>query len=170
MSLEIRDAVPGDELDVAAVHVRSWQVAYDGLIDANYLAALSVENRARGYTFASNALEAPRTRLAYIEGQLNGFATTGPNRDIDGAGELLALYVDPPAWRRGVGAALIADARRALVERGFDSATLWVLRGNQRAVTFYERDGWTLDGTSRSEQWGEIRLDELRMSTDRLEP
>ena len=33
MNLEIRDARPGDELDVALVHVRSWQVGYEGLID-----------------------------------------------------------------------------------------------------------------------------------------
>ena len=50
---QIRDAIPGDELAVAAVHVRSWQGAYLGLIDDEFLDALSPEDRAARYTFGS---------------------------------------------------------------------------------------------------------------------
>ena len=38
--LVVRDATPDDAPDIARVHVRSWQAAYQGLIDEAYLASL----------------------------------------------------------------------------------------------------------------------------------
>ncbi|WP_160573471.1 GNAT family N-acetyltransferase [Actinomadura physcomitrii] len=46
-------------------------------------------------------------------------------------------------WRQGLGCALHSHALDALTVRGFRSATLWVLDGNQRACAFYEATGWT---------------------------
>ena len=43
--------------------------------------------------------------------------------------------------------------------RGYDQVALWVLKGNARALRFYERYGFRLDGTQ-----AEIRIGtELRM-------
>jgi GNAT superfamily N-acetyltransferase len=77
----------------------------------------------------------------------------GPARDADAevVGELYAIYVDPSWWGRGVGRALIGEARRLLVERGHAEAVLWVLAGNSRAEGFYLSDGWRPDGTARRE-------------------
>jgi ribosomal protein S18 acetylase RimI-like enzyme len=61
-------------------------------------------------------------------------------------GELLALYVDPRSWRRGLGRRLMVEARRQLVDRGFAEALLRVLAGNHRAERFYRVDGWVADG------------------------
>lgn len=167
MSHYIRDARAGDELDVAQVHVRSWQSAYAGLIDEAFLATLSVSERARRYRFGSTVTSAPRTRLLVRDEAIVGFATTGasPDEPDDGVGQLLAMYVDPPFWRSGAGTGLMADARLCMGEMGFARATLWVLNGNSRAIGFYERDGWTLDGISRDENWGAVILHEHRMST-----
>ena len=44
-SVELRRAVPGDENEVAEVHVRSWQVAYRGLLPDAYLDALRPAGR-----------------------------------------------------------------------------------------------------------------------------
>ncbi|PZS37154.1 MAG: hypothetical protein DLM62_20725 [Pseudonocardiales bacterium] len=65
-----------------------------------------------------------------------GFATTGPCRDDDAAnaGELYAIYVDPPAWGRGIGRSLTAEARGRLSRQGFVEAVVWVLAGNEQAV------------------------------------
>ena len=48
--------------------------------------------------------------------------------------------------RGGVGRMLMAEARRRLAEDGFSEAILWVLQGNDRARSFYEREGWEPDG------------------------
>ena len=150
----IRDATPDDALAVAGVHVRSWQAAYHGLIDRDYLDRLRPEDRAAGYRFDSADPTAPRTVVAEADGVIWGFAATGPCRDEDasGSGELYALYVDPPRWRTGTGGLLLDHATARFRDDGFDEAVLWVLRGNEVAERFYEAAGWRRDGAEREEQ------------------
>jgi ribosomal protein S18 acetylase RimI-like enzyme len=83
-----------------------------------------------------------------------GFVTFGPSRDEDtvGLGEIYALYVDPGRYEAGVGRMLMAHARRRLKAQGFEAAVLWVLLGNERAASFYEREGWEPDGAAREEE------------------
>jgi GNAT superfamily N-acetyltransferase len=72
------------------------------------------------------------------------------------------VYVDPDRWRRGVGRALIREARARLARQGFEDAALWVLAGNERAERFYRLDGWGADGSRRRDQtWG-LTVDEIR--------
>jgi ribosomal protein S18 acetylase RimI-like enzyme len=87
-------------------------------------------------------------------GAVVGFVTFGPSRDPDtvGLGEIYALYVDPGRYEGGVGRMLMAHARRRLKEQGFEAAVLWVLLGNERAASFYEREGWKPDGATREEE------------------
>jgi ribosomal protein S18 acetylase RimI-like enzyme len=82
-----------------------------------------------------------------------GFVTFGASRDADAPdlGEVAALYVDPGCYGAGIGRLLMAEARAALRERGFEAALLWVLDGNERAQRFYEREGWSPDGSTREE-------------------
>lgn len=160
----IRPAVPEDAFEVAALNVRAWQVAYRGLLPDDYLAGLRPEERAARYRFDSPDSADPLTLVAIDNDTIIGFATTGPARDDDmpDGGELLALYVDPASWDRGVGRDLIAAARVRLAEQGSSEAILWVLAGNKRAERFYTIDGWTADGSQRHiDVWG-VTVDELR--------
>ena len=82
--------------------------------------------------------------------------------DPPGAGLLSALYVDPAHWSRGIGRALIQEARARLGLLGFGEASVWVLVGNERADRFYRRDGWASDGSGRlDEVWG-LTVEEVR--------
>lgn len=160
----LRPAEPADALAVARVHVRSWQRAYRTLLPDAYLDQLRPEERAARYDFATTDPLKPHTLVAVDDNGIRGFATTAPSRDADlpGAGELYALYVDPDAWNRGYGLALIAAARRRLAENGADHAILWLLEGNARADRFYRADGWRPDGSRRTEDiWG-IVVSEIR--------
>jgi GNAT superfamily N-acetyltransferase len=150
----LRDASPEDALAIARVHVRSWQAAYRGLIDDGFLDALRAEDRALTYRLGATDPAAPRTVVAEEGGEIWGFATTGPCRDEDAgeAGEILALYVDPPRWRTGTGSLLLAAATSRMRADGFAVAVLWVLRGNQGAERFYAAAGWHRDGCEREEQ------------------
>lgn len=157
--IALREARRGDELAVAELHVRSWQEAYRELMPAEFLAALDPRDRARRYTFGASGPAAPTTVLAVLGDRatgerLAGFVTFGASRDEDarGLGEVYALYVDPDRHRGGAGRLLMAEARRRLHEAGFAESILWVLRGNDRAARFYEREGWVLDGGTREEQ------------------
>jgi ribosomal protein S18 acetylase RimI-like enzyme len=179
VAIELREARRGEELAVAELHVRSWQEAYRELMPAEFLDALDPRDRAGRYTFESDQPGAPTTLLAVVSGEgdgedpsltncgevrsgsspspserIAGFVTYGPSRDEDlpGFAEILALYVDPDCHCGGLGRMLMAEARRRLVADGYREAFLWVLRGNTRAQHFYEREGWSPDGTNRIEQ------------------
>ena len=152
--LIIRDARPQDALEVAAVHVRAWQASYSGLLGQEYLDRLRPEDRAARYDFDG---EDPRTIVAIERDTIRGFASFGASRDQDTAqaGEVYALYVDPPHWGEGTGCALMARASQRLRARGFTEAILWVLAGNERAASFYRGEGWSHDGSRRREDiWG----------------
>ncbi|MGH7634858.1 MAG: GNAT family N-acetyltransferase [Gemmatimonadaceae bacterium] len=160
----LRDALPADARAVASVHVRAWQVGYRGLIAQEYLDALRPEDRASRYTFGSADPAHPTTIVATEAGVVRGFATVGGSRDVHDArtGELLACYVDPDAWRRGIGRLLETEARARLASLGFTSAVLWVLERNNRAQRFYRAVGWESDGVARTEEcWG-VLVNELR--------
>jgi GNAT superfamily N-acetyltransferase len=160
----LRRAVPGDEHAVARVHVRSWQVAYRGLLPDDYLDRLAPADWAARYTFAEATAGLPRTTVVVGEDGICGFATTGSSRDPDaeGAGELYAIYVHPDWWHRGVGRLLIGDVRSRLAEQRFSGAVLWVLMGNERAERFYRSDGWEPDGHRRLQDVHGITVDEIR--------
>ncbi len=149
---------------MARVHVHSWKAGYRGLLPADYLDGLRPEERAERYRFEDPGPAQPFTLVAVDEDKIVGFATTGTSGDgeSDRRGELMAIYVDPPSWGRGVGRALVTAARSRLREDGFEEAVLWVLAGNERAARFYAFDGWTADGVRRrAEVWG-VTVDELR--------
>ncbi|MGN6217031.1 MAG: GNAT family N-acetyltransferase [Solirubrobacterales bacterium] len=153
MSIEIRRAEPGEELAVAGVHVRAWLAAYRGLIDDDYLDNLRAEDRAAMHSFGASGPDAPETLLAVEGDEVLGFVAFGRSRDADppDAGEIFALYIDPPRWGSGVGRLLMREARQRLRERGFGEGTLWVLEGNEEAERFYRSEGWQPDGTEREE-------------------
>lgn len=165
----LRPANPADLEAVAGVHVRSWQAAYRGLMPDAYLDRLDPAEWARRYTFEA-AAGAPVTMVAQDDGVIAGFCTTGPARDPAGegavAGEVYALYVDPPWWSRGVGRELMANARLRMAATGYTQAVLWVLSGNDRAERFYRAGGWAPDGTERREEVHGIECEEARYRTD----
>lgn len=160
----LRRAQPEDNDAVAEVHVRSWQVAYRGLMPDEYLDLLNPADRASRYTFGDLDPGLPQTMVAVDRQVICGFATVAPCHDDDmsSAGELYGIYVHPDWWNRGVGRILISDARDRLAHLGFDEAVLWVLVGNVRAERFYEKDGWRSDGQRRLAEVHGITVDELR--------
>src|SRR5579863_3144827 len=160
----LRPAEPEDDMAVARIHVRSWQVAYRGLIPDDYLDRLRPEERAQRYTFGSADPLVPWTIVAAAAGAILGFATTTPARDADlpADGELAALYVDPDHWGRGIGVALVSAARKRLFDSGFRNAMLWMLAGNMRADRFYRADGWAPDGLGKADVVTGVRVEKVR--------
>lgn len=162
--LTVRAARPADALEVAGVHVRSWQGAYRGLLPDRSLDELRPADRADRYDFGGTDPEAPSTTVAVEDGAICGFATIGlaQRAEATDVGEVLALYVDPVAWGRGVGRLLMSEARAQLGQLGLSEAMLWVLVGNERAQRFYRADGWRPDrGRRNVEVWG-VAVEEIR--------
>jgi ribosomal protein S18 acetylase RimI-like enzyme len=148
-TLRIRRAALEDARAMAEVHVGSWRHAYRGLLPDAYLERLSVEDREAMWRSAVDQAEAGAF-VAEEGGRIVGFSSFGPSRDDDAGertGEIPAIYVEPSTIGRGIGRELLQAATAALRDEGFERATLWVLEANERARRFYEKAGWSWDGT-----------------------
>jgi ribosomal protein S18 acetylase RimI-like enzyme len=160
----IRAAVPDDAETVAAVHVAAWQEAYRGLLADGYLASLSVDGRARHWDGVIAGLSRDFLLVAEVGPTVVGYSHVGPNRDIDAAphtGELYSLYLHPDWWGAGFGRAVHDAALVRLAENGYGLATLWMLRTNQRARRFYERQGWSQVAGVRTQEFdGQVVTDD----------
>lgn len=167
MAILIRTATPDDAQVLATIHVLAWQAGYRGLLPDSVLDGLSVETRtARWQVWLAGSVT--RTRVAEQDDQVKGWLTTGPQRDedLDAAtvAEIYALYVHPAAWGAGCGSALMHAALDELAAHGYTAATLWVLRGNARAIRFYEYLGFRADGATKNDVGpGGAVLDEIRL-------
>jgi ribosomal protein S18 acetylase RimI-like enzyme len=146
--MQITYATPQDAQAVAQIHVKSWQVAYAGIVPAAYLAAQSVEKRAAwwGQCIAAGTPELLVAKDAV--GRMLGWINFAASRD-EGApknqAEIWAVYVDPASWSTGAGRLLWVRARERLIQQGFASCTLWVFAQNARAIRFYTAAGFVLD-------------------------
>jgi GNAT superfamily N-acetyltransferase len=152
----LRDATPQDAGEIASLHVAAWQTAYRGLLPDLFLDGLSVEDAAARWE-RRLADQTGRVIVSEEDGHIAGFIIYGPSRDADAditrVAEVYALYVDPAAWRRGHGSALMAEVMRRTRAQGFGELEVWVLQGNERAIQFYEASGFRSDGRTMSERW-----------------
>ena len=147
----IRPAAPADARAIARIHVDGWREGYRGLMPAAVLAALSVDERERQWNEWLGPGAESSTTVAEAGDRIGGFCTViTPARESDPAdriAEITALYVAPSEWRTGAGRALLAATLDRLRTAAWRTAFLHVLEGNARAFAFYERFGFTLDGT-----------------------
>jgi ribosomal protein S18 acetylase RimI-like enzyme len=164
---EVRQARLDDAKRLAEVHVASWQKAYDGLLPSEFLMALSVTSRFEWWSRRLIAFEGHGDALvvaAVPAGFVDGFALLGPSSGTEG--EVYAIYVDPLSWRSGLGSELLTASEHSLGASGFEEAILWVLEGNHRGRSFYEKLGWRADGALKIEEIGGIQVTELRYRKD----
>lgn len=168
----VRSATADDADAIGRIHVETWQVCYRGQIPDDYLDGLSVERRREAWrrTLAGGDPDWPEMSVwvAAVADEAVGFCGAGPSRDDDAdesIGEVYAIYVDPPRWDTGAGAALMQQAVNWL--RGpHQHATLWVLDSNDRARRFYEKGGWKPDGATKVDDRGSFVLREVRYRID----
>jgi GNAT superfamily N-acetyltransferase len=116
----IRSATVDDVHSFLAVKVEAWRWAYAGILPADHLAALSIDEQAVAW----------RERFV------------APDSAADGS-----VFVAVDGGRVvGLGRSLHDRALAALHAAGFERATLWVLEANTRGRGFYEHVGWAPDG------------------------
>ncbi len=153
----IRVATPDDAVALAGVQHRAWWRAYADYVDPERFKTLE-ELVARWHELLASAAGRRRATLVFDQSrQVAGFATFGPTRDDDatpGTGELMAVYVDPPAQGAGVGRALLDAADARLREQGSVEVVVWVFAANAMARELYERRGWVLDPSTSPARQG----------------
>lgn len=180
-ALTIRPATPNDAQSIARIRVQGWRFEYQGLISQDYLDSLSAAEdteRMRGY-LSQLPQNSPPSRSASVQGSgdgekrsfmlavrddaVLGFCrfSAAPDKDdraeraVPGGtlnGRLHSLYIDPETLGQGIGHTLMSHALSTFAAWGCERATLWVLEGNSRAISFYERQGWRCTGATKVDQ------------------
>lgn len=82
---------------------------------------------------------------AGLDGEIVGFASAGPTRDADAPTEWELYSINVLAAHRGTG---VADQLIAAV-LGERPATLWAVKENGRAHSFYRRHGFLFEGATK---------------------
>ena len=192
-ALTIRPAAPNDAQEVARIRVLGWRFAYQGLVPQGYLDSLNVAEdteRMHGYLSQLPQNLPPNKSAPGLNSGDSGkrsfmLATRGdavlgfchfsaaPNnadrleRATPGGemvGRLHSLYIDPGALGQGIGHTLMSQALSTFTAWGCKRAHLWVLEGNSRAISFYERQGWQLTGDTKVDRSFGTELHEQDMA------
>jgi ribosomal protein S18 acetylase RimI-like enzyme len=157
--LRLREAKPEDAARLEDIRVRTWREAYAGKAeqyifdqltdDPDAAARLWVEMIGGGHSVTG-------ITVADDEGLIVGFcALAAPSRDADepdGVAEIVALYVHPDHFRRGIGRKLLASALDDLAAEGWSECSVWTLDTNHRSLPLYESLGFVRDGSLREDE------------------
>lgn len=136
--METEDEINGK----AYVHYKSWHEAYSDLVDPEYMKKLTLEKNVKNaHLWTDNIL------VAKDGEKVIGFVGYGAYRNdqLSGYGEIFSIYVLSEYYGKKVGYALMNAALEKLAD--YKKIALWVLKGNERAIRFYERYGFRFDGT-----------------------
>ncbi|WP_434440229.1 GNAT family N-acetyltransferase [Lentzea sp. E54] len=166
----VHTATAADLSEIVRIHRETWRLAYAELLppdvldtlDADEAWALAVRGGAVlkaiegewivGFVVASKA---PDEEVAKADGSLPEDAATTA---------LLSVLVEPRWGRRGHGTRLVAEAARRLAATGATRGIAWVPEADKASRNFYERLGWTGDGTVRTLDAGGRPVREVRVS------
>lgn len=143
--MRIRQAKPDDAPRIAWVHLESWKTTYPGIIPQSYIDGLKVETGIQNWRERLTQADGPIVFVAEDEAGVFGFAAGGTiMHPVDGFdGELGAIYLLASHQKQGAGSSLVRRVAGVLVDRGFRSMVVWVLKANS-SRKFYERMGGVL--------------------------
>ena len=138
------------------VHWQTWREAYDDLLPAEFQETMTLE-RCRFFS-----QKYPENTLIAMDGmKVVGFISYGNFRDKTiQSGEIIALYVLKDYYGKDIAQKLMKEALTTLEQ--FYEIFLWVLKENKRAITFYQKMGFTVDGQEKILNLGKT-ITEIRM-------
>jgi len=154
--LVVREAQVNDAEGFVAAHEAAWNATIGVIVDSTLEELAPLAQRLAGYR--KGIEESPanaRAWLAERSGEIVGIAVSV--RESPRSVELRDLYVVPGAWGTGVASTLLRAAIDSVGEDA-EEAFLWVGAENVRARRFYEREGWSPDGASRTSPLGPSEL------------
>jgi GNAT superfamily N-acetyltransferase len=153
-SVRVREATPDDTDAIVAVTAAGWRTAYRDIVAPERLADLPVARwRHEVHVGLLRPVGDAFSYVAEIDSEFAGYCfVAAPSRDPDlgpVVAELVAIYVEPNHWRRGVGGALMRAAADRVSQLPYDEVILWTFKENEPAIAFYERHGWRRDGKEK---------------------
>ena len=170
----MRVATVADAAAVARVQVASWRERYDGVLPAELIDAMNVDDFAERWQASIHRPGDARNRvLVALDGDdIRGFAVTGPASDPDADpiadGEIAELTVEPDHRRQGHGSRLLQASVETLQSDRFTRGVVWIASADDATRTFVTEAGWAPDGAHRELDLrgdGAVRVKQVRLHT-----
>jgi len=145
----LRRATLKDAPAIAGVNAAAWRETYAGLMPAEALAGIDLDDWTRRWRERIGSGETGQAVFVALEdGVPVGFARcsrqTNPKLvPLGFDGEIAAIYLLRRVQRRGLGRGLMARLAKHLMSVGCANAAVWVLRDAPKARGFYEALGAT---------------------------
>lgn len=158
VDVKIRPVRDTDLESLGRVHAQCWHQTYDHLISEAALTNVSSRRIAELWSHWIEQGEEFHQFAALVDGEIIGFVGSGPARDVDAPREreLYFIYLLEDYQGRGIGQQLFEAVC------GANAGYLWVAKDNPRAHRFYERNGFTLDGTEKIHPFLGEEIEEVR--------
>ena len=158
MNIRIRLAVPADALDMAEIHMRSWLAAYKDIIPMEYI---QEKNATRPALFKRIITDENATQYVIQKGgETVGIMCVAETPQDDDANEntceLEGIYLHPDCYRQGIGTKAMEFAFAIARKWGKKVITLWVFAENTNAIKFYEKCGFSADGSTKNYNCGKV--------------
>lgn len=166
MNLNIRKASIDDAEKIAYVRSASWRAAYAGIVPDEYLKNISLDTRADKFRADIAGNPDMNFFVAELDRNVIGILILSKcrDKDVSNAGEIDGIYLLPEYIGKGYGTDMIRFSVSFLANAGFDSIYLWVLEENNQARKFYQKCGFSADGSKKKMNIGK-HLNVIRMRT-----
>jgi ribosomal protein S18 acetylase RimI-like enzyme len=157
-TITVRPATLVDIDEMAATAVGAWREGFRGIVPEDIDPEPAWRPARLSERLRGDVEDGREMLVAEVDGKVRGLVLLGPSRDRDATvhdGEVIALYVHPDQWRRGIGRQLVEGALKRLRAAGFSESIVWTLAESPRNLAFYESLGFTRDGgTQRRPSFG----------------
>lgn len=148
---------------MSRIHARGWRETYPNDVPADYMAQVITDDHWTAQFQSESAAGISHSLILYRDNIPVSCLTYGPIKTgtlatqslphtinasaYRGWGEILTFYTEPSETGKGYGGLLLEEACRRLREAGYINVYVLVLDKNLRSRAFYERHGFTWDGT-----------------------
>lgn len=126
------------------VHWKAWHETYLTLMPKEYLETVTLEKCiTMAHTWSQNTL------LLKVNNKTVGFSCI---KHTDSENELVAIYLLKQYHGQRLGYALMTNTLSLLSHQ--KKIILWVLKGNEKAISFYKKCGFVFNGNEKKLPFG----------------
>lgn len=148
----VRPATQADVEGLAETAIEAWRAGFRGIVPEQVDPVETWRPERIAERLSDRSRDGSAILAAELDGQIRGLSLYGPSRDYAapaGEGEIVALYVHPDAWRRGIGRGLVEASLQRLAAAGEREAIVWTLAESPRNLAFYAALGFRRDGATQ---------------------
>ncbi len=151
MSFQIRKVKKGDEKILAYIQVKSWEAAFNKILDDETL--LRCTNLDKVTSMYKRLLDnnIGNGYILEIDNKPHMIAYWDKTRtdNMPGFAELICIHSLPNHWRCGYGTQMMERVLNDIKNAGCKNVMLWVFKDNSRARFFYEHCGFATKGKEK---------------------